>query len=127
METGTVQALCSLFGRRGLIDCLVDGLIQPRSVAGVLFCLNRYMTLIQFLVAIFAFHQDWSERVCEAWYRFLPALSVFSVTCEYPLWLSFLFRVECLLITAYPFRAVAECEFFGRIVENNPAWLIQII
>ncbi|KIO27026.1 hypothetical protein M407DRAFT_23716 [Tulasnella calospora MUT 4182] len=52
---------------------------QPRSLASLLFCLNRYGTLCQLVVLLFAYNQSWSERVCSSWFRFAPGLCVISI------------------------------------------------
>lgn len=52
---------------------------QPRSLASLLFCLNRYGTLCQLIVLLLAYNQAWSERVCGSWFRFAPGLYVISI------------------------------------------------
>ncbi|KAG8926518.1 hypothetical protein FRC01_008752 [Tulasnella sp. 417] len=52
---------------------------SPRSLASLLFCLNRYGTLCQLIVILLAYNQAWSERVCSSWFRFAPGLCVISI------------------------------------------------
>lgn len=52
---------------------------QPRSLASLLFCLNRYGTLCQLVILLFAFNQAWSEQICSSWFRFAPGLYVISI------------------------------------------------